>query len=453
MSTRSGAPATARRRSLAVDAHSGHRRARHRAARAGGGERARSPRASAWSADWIERRTGIRERRYAEPGERVSELAARAGAGALQRRRASSRARARSRARGDGGRGRDHARGRAARGARARRRARGGDRRRRGLQRASIAALALASAWIEAGHAEHVLVIGAEVLSRFIDRERPQHGAAVRRRRRRDRAVAARPTGGIGPFVLGSDGGAARGDPRHPRARRARDGRPRDVPARRLPAQRRTREVLERGGLGARGRRPVRLPPGQRAHPRGGGRAPRRAARARVRLHRPSSATRAPRACRSRSSAAVARGSAARPARASCSARSAPGSPGARRWSAWAARVSAAVAARGLRARHGRLARHRRGDRAARSPPTAGRSASTSAATRTAARRPSSASRRAGGRALALRADVDRARTSSSGRSQTLEQTLRPRARARQQRRRARRRARAVAAATPTGRR
>jgi 3-oxoacyl-[acyl-carrier-protein] synthase-3 len=72
----------------------------------------------------------------------------------------------------------------------------------------SIAALALASGWIEAGRAENVLVIGAEVLTRFVDwddrRTAPLFadgaGALV---------LSADAGSRIGPFVLGSDGGAA----------------------------------------------------------------------------------------------------------------------------------------------------------------------------------------------------------------------------------------------------
>jgi len=72
----------------------------------------------------------------------------------------------------------------------------------------SIAALAHATAWIEAGRARHVLVIGAEILTRFVDFDDPRTaplfadgaGAIV---------VSAEASGEIGPFVLGSDGGAA----------------------------------------------------------------------------------------------------------------------------------------------------------------------------------------------------------------------------------------------------
>jgi 3-oxoacyl-[acyl-carrier-protein] synthase-3 len=72
----------------------------------------------------------------------------------------------------------------------------------------SISALALASAWIETGRARNVLVIGAEVLTRFVDfddrRTAPLFadgaGALV---------LSADAGGRIGPIVLGSDGGAA----------------------------------------------------------------------------------------------------------------------------------------------------------------------------------------------------------------------------------------------------
>ncbi|MGO9322570.1 MAG: beta-ketoacyl-ACP synthase 3 [Solirubrobacteraceae bacterium] len=71
-----------------------------------------------------------------------------------------------------------------------------------------IAALAHATAWIEAGRGRHVLVIGAEILTRFVDFDDPRTaplfadgaGALV---------VSADAAGQIGPFVLGSDGGAA----------------------------------------------------------------------------------------------------------------------------------------------------------------------------------------------------------------------------------------------------
>jgi 3-oxoacyl-[acyl-carrier-protein] synthase-3 len=158
------------------------------------------------SAEWIERRTGIRERHYAAPGERVSDLAGSAGRMALQ----------------DAGLdaaeldmllvatlaadeitpgtapivahelGADNAAaidvGAACSG--------------------SIAALALATSCVEAARARHVLVIGAEILSRFIDvedrRTAPLFGDGAGAM-----VVSLDAEGHIGPFVLGSDGGRA----------------------------------------------------------------------------------------------------------------------------------------------------------------------------------------------------------------------------------------------------
>jgi 3-oxoacyl-[acyl-carrier-protein] synthase-3 len=157
-------------------------------------------------AEWIERRTGIRERRYAEPGQRVSDLAARAGEAALLDADLSAAeidlllvatlaadeitpgaapivahelGAVRAAAMDVGA-----------------------------ACTGSIAALALASAWVQAGHGNHVLVIGAEILSRFIDAEDRRTaplfadgaGAIV---------VSADAEGRVGPFVFGSDGAAA----------------------------------------------------------------------------------------------------------------------------------------------------------------------------------------------------------------------------------------------------
>lgn len=155
---------------------------------------------------WIERRTGISERRYAAPGERVSDLAVRAGRAALL----------------DAGiEATDidlvlvatlapdeitppvapivaHTLGT--------------------LQAAAvdigaacsgtIAALAFATSWIEAGRARHALVVGAEILSRFVDpddrRTAPIFGDAAGAL-----VLAANAAGSIGPTLLGSDGAAA----------------------------------------------------------------------------------------------------------------------------------------------------------------------------------------------------------------------------------------------------
>lgn len=158
------------------------------------------------STEWIEQRTGIRERRYAAPGQRVSDLAASAAQMALR------------------SAGLDAAEidlvlvatlaadditpgvapivanelgavnagaidvGAACAG--------------------SIAALALATASVEAGHAKHVLVIGAEIMTRFVDfndrRTAPLFGdgaGAI--------VVSSDADGLIGPFVFGSDGSRA----------------------------------------------------------------------------------------------------------------------------------------------------------------------------------------------------------------------------------------------------
>jgi 3-oxoacyl-[acyl-carrier-protein] synthase III len=158
------------------------------------------------TAEWIERRTGIRERRYAAPGQRVSDLASAAGRIALE------------------DAGLDAAEidmvliatvasdeitpavapivahelgavnaaaidvGAACTG--------------------SIAGLAHATSWVEAGRARHVLVIGAEILTRFIDlhdrRTAPLFGDGAGAM-----VVSLDAEGQIGPFVFGSDGGRA----------------------------------------------------------------------------------------------------------------------------------------------------------------------------------------------------------------------------------------------------
>ncbi|HSZ06067.1 MAG TPA: beta-ketoacyl-ACP synthase 3 [Solirubrobacteraceae bacterium] len=156
--------------------------------------------------EWIQRRTGIGERRYAAPGERVSDLAVAAGRGALvdagldasavdmvlvatlaADEITPSTAPVVAHQLGIGNVAAIDV-GAACAG--------------------SLAALAHATAWIEAGRARNVLVIGAEILTRFVDFEDPRTaplfgdgaGALV---------VSADASGEIGPFVLGSDGGAA----------------------------------------------------------------------------------------------------------------------------------------------------------------------------------------------------------------------------------------------------
>jgi 3-oxoacyl-[acyl-carrier-protein] synthase-3 len=155
---------------------------------------------------WIERRTGIRERRYAAAGERVSELATRAGAAALQDAGVDaaqvdlvlvatvaadeitpSAAPIVAHALGTSNAAAVDI-GAACTG--------------------TLAALALASAWIEAARADVVLVVGAEIMSRFVDpndrRTAPLFGDGAGAL-----VMAAGAQGNLGPVLLGSDGGAA----------------------------------------------------------------------------------------------------------------------------------------------------------------------------------------------------------------------------------------------------
>jgi len=155
---------------------------------------------------WIEQRTGISERRYAAPGERLSGLASAAAQAALQ----------------DAGLAPSEldmvllatitadeitpaaapivaheigATGAAAIDVGA-------------ACAGSISALAIATSLIEAGRAQNVLVIGAEILSRLIDhddrRTAPLFGDGAGAL-----VVSLEADGQIGPFVLGSDGAAA----------------------------------------------------------------------------------------------------------------------------------------------------------------------------------------------------------------------------------------------------
>ena len=133
-----------------------------------------------------------------------------------------------------------------------------------------LSALSLAAAQVECGRCEHVLVIGADVLSRFTDPT--------------DRGTAALFADGAGAAVVGAaDGGAGRDRPHRPATPTA------PAPARSAPRtseqiirmqghdtfkaavtrlSEATLEAVERAGLDARRHRPVRLPPGQRPHPR-----------------------------------------------------------------------------------------------------------------------------------------------------------------------------------------
>jgi 3-oxoacyl-[acyl-carrier-protein] synthase III len=156
--------------------------------------------------EWIERRTGIHERRYAAPGERVSDLAIAAARLAL----------------GDAELDASEldmvlvatlapdeitpavaplvahelgAPGAAAIDVGA-------------ACSGTVAGLAHATSWIESGRARHALVIGSEILSRFIDyddrRTAPLFGDGAGAL-----VVSLDAPGRIGPFVFGSDGGAA----------------------------------------------------------------------------------------------------------------------------------------------------------------------------------------------------------------------------------------------------
>jgi 3-oxoacyl-[acyl-carrier-protein] synthase III len=155
---------------------------------------------------WIERRTGINERRYAAEGERLSELAATAAVAALRGAELDAdqldlvlvatitadeitpaaapivahAIGARNAAAIDVG----------------------------AACAGSLSALALATSMIEAGRARHVLVIGAEILSRLIDYDdrltAPLFGDGAGAL-----VVSLEAEGQIGPFVLGSDGAAA----------------------------------------------------------------------------------------------------------------------------------------------------------------------------------------------------------------------------------------------------
>jgi 3-oxoacyl-[acyl-carrier-protein] synthase III len=158
------------------------------------------------SVEWIQRRTGISERRYAKPGQRVSDLATSAGRMALT------------------GAGLDaaeidmvllatlaadeitpgvapivaHELGAVNAGAIDVGAACAG----------SIAALALGTSWVQAHHARHVLVIGAEIMTRFVDsgdrRTAPLFGDGAGAM-----VISNDASGRIGPFVFGSDGAQA----------------------------------------------------------------------------------------------------------------------------------------------------------------------------------------------------------------------------------------------------
>ena len=362
--------------------------------------------------DWIVRRTGIRERRYAAPGA-ARQRARREPPRARRCRRRPRRRRDRPRARRDLQPTRSRPR-RAAGRARARRGQRRRLRRRHRLHRLARRARA-ATAWIEAGRARHVLVIGAEIMSRHVDPARPQHRAAVRRRRRRDRRLA---------DAHGRDrAGRARQRRRRraarsaPRARRACSRWTATRPSCRPCTGSRcsTEQVLEPPGSRSTTStcssttRPTRA--SSRRSPTGSDSTPERVFDCIAELGN---------TCAASVPLALERGRArgrSRRGRGWCSGRPAPASPGARRLT-WVPgerrgreRSHGAARESGPSVRQG-CALVTGGSRgigaaiAARSPPTAGRSPSTTAPARTPPARPSAAIQRRGGRAVAVRGDV-----------------------------------------------
>ena len=130
-----------------------------------------------------------------------------------------------------------------------------------------LSALQLATAQVEGGRADNVLVIGADVLSRFIDPDGPRHRRPVRRRRRRGRwsrppttAAAASATSSCAATARRPSRSAATRDEQHHPHAGTRHLQGRGLSAcPRPPRGRRARRPR------ARRHRPVRLPPGQRA--------------------------------------------------------------------------------------------------------------------------------------------------------------------------------------------
>jgi 3-oxoacyl-[acyl-carrier-protein] synthase-3 len=156
--------------------------------------------------DWIERRTGIRSRRRADDGESLADLAARAGAAALERATLSAdeldlvlvATMSQERRLPNAAPLVAHALGATRAGAVDLGAACNG----------FVSGIALATGAIEAGRAQHVLLVGAEILSRYVNRwDRRTAGlfgdgaGAV--------VVSAGAPGWVGPVVLGSDGAGA----------------------------------------------------------------------------------------------------------------------------------------------------------------------------------------------------------------------------------------------------
>ena len=217
-------------RAASAAAERRHRRPGRRAPRARRAQRRDHARRSASSHDWIVRRTGIRERRYAR-ARRAARRAGRAGRprGARRRRRSTARA-DRPRARRELQPGLDHAQ----RGAAGRAR----DRRARAPAPSTSAAPAPASSRRSrrragcslAGASRHALVIGAEIMSRHVD-PADRNTAALFGDGAGASCCAPARAGALGPVVLGADGAHAGLIVADPATRAAGDGRARDLQA------------------------------------------------------------------------------------------------------------------------------------------------------------------------------------------------------------------------------
>ena len=176
----------------------------HRRARRAWSATARSPRGSASTENWIVARTGVRERRVAAPERAARRLRRRGRPSARSPRPGSTPlsvdlvlVATMSHERPDAERRRRWSPSASAR----RRPARSTS---APPARASSAALALAAGQIESGRARHVLVVGADLLSRITDPDdRSDRGAVRRRRRARSSSAPALARRAIGPAVLG----------------------------------------------------------------------------------------------------------------------------------------------------------------------------------------------------------------------------------------------------------
>ena len=148
---------------------------------------------------------------------------------------------------------------------------------------AFVTALQVATAQVESGRADTALVIGADALSRFLDQD-DRRTAALFGDGAGAIVMSASDEGRVGPIALRSEAQremiiCARG------GKLSMQGHETFVNAVKRMSEI-TLEVLDRAGLETGRRGPVRLPPGQPAHPRRPCRAPRSRRHARGRLHR-----------------------------------------------------------------------------------------------------------------------------------------------------------------------